>query len=35
LVKTDIRENTLKVMKALNIKIPLKILRIEGEDVEK
>jgi len=33
-VRTDIRENALKVMKALNMKIPPKILKIE-EEVEK
>jgi hypothetical protein len=35
LVRTDIRENALKVMKALNMKIPPKILKIEEEEVEK
>jgi hypothetical protein len=35
LVKTDIGENTLKVMKALNRKIPLEVLRIEEEEVKK
>ena len=33
-VRTDIRENTLKVMEALNMKIPPKILKIE-EEIEK
>jgi hypothetical protein len=33
-VMTDIRENALKVMKALNMKVPPKILKIE-EEVEK
>jgi len=33
-VRTDIRENAVKVMKALNMKIPPKILKIE-EEVEK
>jgi len=30
-VRTDIRESAVKVMKALNMKIPPKILKIEGE----
>jgi hypothetical protein len=30
-VRTDIRENALKVMKALNMKLPPKILKIEKE----
>ena len=33
-VRTDIRENALKVMEALNMKIPPKILKIE-EEIEK
>jgi len=33
-VRTDIRENVLKVMEALNMKIPPKILKIE-EEIEK
>jgi hypothetical protein len=34
-VRTDIRENALKVMKALNMKISPKILKIEEEGIEK
>jgi hypothetical protein len=33
--RTDKRENAMKVMKVLNMKIPLKILKIEEEEVEK
>ena len=33
-VRTDVRENVLKIMEALNIKIPPKILKIE-EEIEK
>jgi hypothetical protein len=34
-VRTDYRENALKIMKALNMKISPKILKIEKEEVEK
>jgi len=34
-VRTDIRENAVKVMKALNRKIPPKILKVEEEEAAK
>jgi len=35
LVRTDIRENALKVMKGVNMNNPPKILKIEEEEVGK
>jgi hypothetical protein len=34
-VRTDIRENAVKIMKALNMKIPPKILKVEEEEAVK